>query len=93
GATAALVVIVYLAVANFATLLGVDPSSPLRWALPAAYVVAVVIGLAWGLVLRVTQPEVYAKIGLGAEAATGRATPAMARPAGNQPRHARSRTR
>ncbi|HEU5160982.1 MAG TPA: APC family permease [Streptosporangiaceae bacterium] len=93
ASTVALAIIVYLAVANFATLLGVDPTSPLRWALPAAYVVAAIIGVAWALVLSLTQPDVYAKIGLGAEAATGQATPAGFRPAGNMPRHARSRTR
>jgi amino acid transporter len=77
-AAIALGVIVYLAVDNFATLLGVEETSPLRWILPGAYVVAAVVGFGWGLILRGTQPEVYATIGLGAKAATGRAIPAAA---------------
>jgi amino acid transporter len=92
--TVALSVIVYLAVVNFATLLGVAPGSPLRWLLPAAYVVAAGVGLGWALVLRTTQPDVYAKIGLGAEAATGQATPAtIGQGGGGLPRHARPRSR
>ncbi len=93
AACVALAVIVYLAVANFATLLGVDPTSPLRWMLPAAYVVAAAAGLGWALVLRATQPDVYAKIGLGAEAATGQATPAAIGKPNGLPRHARTRIR
>lgn len=97
-ATIALLVIVYLAVANFATLLGVAATSPLRWVLPAAYVVAALVGVGWALVLRASQPDVYAQIGLGAEAATGQATPAGFRPGGGRPggglpRHARTRMR
>lgn len=71
AATICLVVIVFLAVANFATLLGVGATSPLRWILPGVYVVAAVVGLVWGLVLRAAGPEVYARIGLGAKASAG----------------------
>ncbi|HEX6472171.1 MAG TPA: APC family permease [Streptosporangiaceae bacterium] len=97
-ATVALVVIVYLAVANFATLLGVDKTSPLRWALPAAYIVAAAVGLVWAMALRAGQPDVYAKIGLGADAATGQASPAGAATGrfgrgGRPSRHARPRVR
>jgi amino acid transporter len=75
-ATVALAVMVVLAVTNFATLLGVDPTSPLRWAIPVAYPAAALLGLVWALVLRCTRPDVYAGIGLGADAATARtATP------------------
>jgi amino acid transporter len=81
-ATICLLVIVYLAVDNFATLLGVKPSSPLRWILPAAYVVAAAVGVAWALVLRSANPEVYRKIGLGAKAASTQAVPAIAPPTG-----------
>lgn len=77
-ATICLLVIVYLAVHNFATLLGVSGSSPLRWVLPCVYVAAAVLGLVWGLVLRGANPDVYARIGLGAKAATGQAVPAVA---------------
>jgi amino acid transporter len=76
-ATICLLVIVYLAVANFATLLGVSGSSPLRWILPCVYVVAAVLGLIWGLALRGANPEVYSRIGLGAKATTGQAAPAV----------------
>ncbi|MCW2899563.1 MAG: amino acid permease [Streptosporangiaceae bacterium] len=68
AASIILLVIVYLAVANLATLLGVDNASPLRWILPAAYVVATALGLVWALILRATHPNVYAGIGLGAKA-------------------------
>jgi amino acid transporter len=81
-----LVVVVYLAVANFATLLGVSGSSPLRWVLPSLYLVAAGVGLVWGLVLRGTNAEVYARIGLGAKAATGRALPAPPVPSGGSHR-------
>jgi amino acid transporter len=81
-AAIALIVVVYLAVANFATLLGVEDDSPLRWLLPAAYVAAAAIGVVWALILRGMNPDVYATIGLGAKAATGQATPAAVRPTG-----------
>jgi hypothetical protein len=69
AATIGLVVIVYLAVDNFATLLGVDTSSPPRRILPDAYIVAAAVGLVWALVLCAASPQVYLKIGLGARAA------------------------
>ncbi|MDG4837972.1 APC family permease [Micromonospora sp. WMMD967] len=65
-ATVALVVIIWLAVSNFANLLGVAPDSTLRWALPAVYPVAALLGIGWGLVLRGNRPDTYARIGLGA---------------------------
>src|SRR5262249_23531106 len=68
--------IVVLAVQHYATLLGVAPGDPAAWALPASYAVVVVIGLGWGLVLKVRRPKVYAAIGLGANAVTGQLTPA-----------------
>jgi amino acid transporter len=72
-----LLVVVYLALANFATLLGVSGSSPLRWVLPGIYLVAAVLGLVWALLLRGVNSEVYARIGLGAKAATTRNLPAV----------------
>lgn len=69
AAAGCLLVIVCLAVANFATLLGVPGSSPLRWILPGAYVVAAAVGVVWALVLRTASPDVYPRIGLGARAA------------------------
>ena len=55
---ALVVVLVY----NFDSLLG-DPTSPLRWALPALVLAAAVVGLIWGFVLRPLRPDVYAGIG------------------------------
>jgi hypothetical protein len=68
-AAIALVAVIVVAVDNFAILLGVAPDSPLRWVIPAVYPVAALLGLVWGLVLRRTRPDVYARIGLGAESA------------------------
>ncbi|MCM0676193.1 APC family permease [Micromonospora phytophila] len=74
-AAAALVVIVTLAVVNFADLLGVAPESPLRWAIPVAYPVAALLGVLWALVLRGNRPDTYARIGLGAESAAAGVLP------------------
>ncbi len=68
-AAVALIIIIILAVDNFAILLGVAPNSPLRWAIPAAYPVVALVGLHWALVLRGRRPDAYARIGLGAESA------------------------
>ncbi|MET8085545.1 APC family permease [Micromonospora sp. NPDC005237] len=68
-ATVALVVIIWLAVSNFANLLGVAPDSNLRWELPAVYPVAAALGIAWALLLRANRPDTYARIGLGAASA------------------------
>jgi amino acid transporter len=68
-------VIVVLAVLHYSTLLGVPGGSTAAWALPASYAVVAVIGLGWGLVLKSRRPEVYAAIGLGANAVTGQLTP------------------
>ncbi|MFI7432083.1 amino acid permease [Micromonospora haikouensis] len=69
-AAVALVAIITVAVDNFAILLGVAPDSALRWAVPVAYPVAALVGVLWALVLRRSRPDVYARIGLGAESAT-----------------------
>ncbi|MEV4515602.1 APC family permease [Dactylosporangium sp. NPDC049525] len=69
-AAAALLVIAYSATANFDTLLGVAPDSPLRWTIPAGYLAVTVLGVGWALVLKTARPDVYANIGLGAKAAT-----------------------
>lgn len=75
-AVAAVILAVFTIVAlvNFDVLLGVPPTDPRRWILPALYLVAIGLGLIWGAVLRATRPPVYATIGLGANAVTGRAT-------------------
>jgi amino acid transporter len=65
-----LLVVVVLTLANFATLLGVEPTSPLRWGIPLAYLVIAILGVMWALALRRRRPAVYAAIGLGAKSAT-----------------------
>lgn len=68
-ASVALLVVVYLALSNFATLLGVTADDPLRWLIPVIYLVIAVLGIFWGLTLRAKRPEVYATIGMGAKSA------------------------
>ncbi|MGC5019633.1 APC family permease [Micromonospora sp. DT47] len=74
-AAVALIVIIVVAVANFATLLGVAPDSPLRWIIPAVYPVAALLGVLWGLALRGSRSDVYARIGRGAESAAAAVLP------------------
>jgi amino acid transporter len=69
-AACALLAVAWLATANFDTLLGVAADSPVRSAIPAAYVTAMLLGVGWALVLRTTRPHLYARIGMGAKAAT-----------------------
>lgn len=66
-ATLALLAMVWAGLANYATLLGVPPGSTEAWALPAAFAVAAVVGVAYGVWLRSARPDVYPGIGLGAE--------------------------
>lgn len=68
-AAVALLGVFTLAVLNFADLLGVPADHTLRWGVPIAYLVAVLLGVVWGLVLRSRRPVIYARIGLGAESA------------------------
>ncbi|MBV9847444.1 MAG: APC family permease [Kutzneria sp.] len=68
----AMIGIVELVVANFATLLGVEPDSPLRWIFPGSFAVVAVLGIGWALILRVARPDIYRGIGLGANSVTGR---------------------
>jgi amino acid transporter len=72
--TIALVVVVFLVVANFATLLSVAEDSPLRWGVPVVYLITILLGVVWGLVLRARRPDVYATIGLGARSVTASAS-------------------
>ncbi|MEU9888783.1 APC family permease [Sphaerisporangium sp. NPDC051011] len=67
----ALCVIIGMTLINFDTVLNVAPDSAIRWILPGIFVVAIAFGLVWGRVLRATRPEVYANIGLGAQAIGG----------------------
>jgi len=68
-ATAALGWVLYLTVDQFAILLGVDPTDPLRWAFPASFAVAALLGLIWAGLLKAWRPDIYDTIGLGANAA------------------------
>lgn len=54
--------------ANFATLLGVDEASPLRWGIPAAFALTGLAGATYGLVLKARRSATYAAIGHGARA-------------------------
>jgi amino acid transporter len=67
-ATVLLALMIVLALLHYDTLLGVSSSNPAAWALPVSYVVIAVIGIAWGLILKASRPQVYASIGLGAHA-------------------------
>ncbi|SDY99819.1 Amino acid transporter [Micromonospora pattaloongensis] len=83
-ATLALVTVLVVTIREFAVLLGVAPTSPLRWLFPASYGVAALLGLGWALLLRAARPRVYAAIGWGAASATvppPPTVPAAARPA------------
>ncbi|MBT8228021.1 MAG: APC family permease [Dactylosporangium sp.] len=79
----ALGVVVILALDNVDVLLGVQADHALVWAVPTAFAVAAGLGFGWGLILRTLQPQVYARIGLGAKAALA-SMPAAAVP---NPRH------
>jgi amino acid transporter len=71
-AAAVLTGMVWLAVDNYATLLGVPPGSPAaRW-LPLVFVLAAAVGLVWAVGLRLTRPDVYAAVGSVPKAATSR---------------------
>lgn len=72
-AGALILIILYLAIANFDILLGVPSDAPIRWILPSLFLVVGVPGFIYGFVLRRTRPSVYATIGLGANSSTGRA--------------------
>jgi amino acid transporter len=62
-ATILLFALFLLLVINFDSLLAPTNPSYLRWVLPGVIVLAAIIGLIWGNVLRSTRPRVYAGIG------------------------------
>ncbi|MEU6178607.1 APC family permease [Streptomyces coeruleorubidus] len=64
----ALLVIAGYTVKDFEVLVGAGPDSSLSWILPGIIGLALVAGLALGLVLRARAPEKHARIGLGNEA-------------------------
>ncbi|SCF48774.1 amino acid/polyamine/organocation transporter, APC superfamily [Micromonospora matsumotoense] len=68
-ATAALVWMLYLTVAQFDVLLGVGADSPLRWLFPASFAAAAALGLVRAGLLKAWNPDVYVAVGMGANAA------------------------
>jgi amino acid transporter len=64
-----LLAMVWLAVRNYATLLGVAPGAPAATWFPVLFAVVAACGVGGGLLLKVRNPGVYAAIGLGADAA------------------------
>lgn len=64
-AAVAVAVVLFLVVANFGSLLGVDDSSPLRWGVPGLFAVVGIAGVGWGLAVRARDRARYDGIGLG----------------------------
>ncbi|MFR9732177.1 APC family permease [Saccharopolyspora sp. MS10] len=62
--------VLVLTLASFPVVLGAPPDSPAPWLIPGAYLVVVLAGLCWGVVLRTRYPDAYARIGMGARSAT-----------------------
>jgi amino acid transporter len=62
-ATIALVALVALLIGNFDSLLGTDPTSPLRWILPALVLLAAGVGAICATQLKALRPDIYATIG------------------------------
>lgn len=52
-------------VRDYATMLAVQESDPVRWVLPGLYLVVLVLGLVWAVVIKSLKPQVYASIGHG----------------------------
>jgi amino acid transporter len=77
---AGLTVMATLVLANFATLLGVTESSPLRWGVPAAYAATGIAGGLYGLALKARRRDTYAAIGHGAKAALPTNSPTVLPP-------------
>jgi len=72
-----------LVLVNFDVLIGTDKSSPLPWLLPAIAVVPGILGIFFGRYLKRSAPEIYSRIGHGADdeelsSGPGTATPAAA---------------
>jgi amino acid transporter len=65
-----LTVMVWLAVANYSTLLGVPAGSPLAWIFPAVYAAAALIGIGWATFLKVVTPHLQRR-GIGTALLTG----------------------
>lgn len=57
-----------LALIHFDALLGTEPDSVLPTVIPSVYAALAAVGVIWGLVLRRRRPDVYDRIGAGADA-------------------------
>ncbi|MGY0236106.1 APC family permease [Longispora urticae] len=79
-AVLALTAMVVISVSNFSGLLGVEPTSSLRWIIPALFPLAAAVGIGWALILKATRPDVYRSIGLGANSSIGRTGPSVLAP-------------
>lgn len=71
-----LLFVAYLAIDNLATLYGPGGGGPTR-IVPLAFGVIFAAGIAWGLILRRTRPEVYEGIGRGTRSAVSASTSAL----------------
>jgi GNAT superfamily N-acetyltransferase len=69
-----LLIMLWLTLDQYSTLLGLPSGHPAVWILPASFGVAGVAGILWGLYLRGNRPAVYASIGMGANSVIGRAS-------------------
>lgn len=65
-ATGLLLAVLVVLVVNFNALLSPDNPTYLAWLLPGITAVAALAGLGWGLALRSSRPDVYARVGRGA---------------------------
>lgn len=74
--TVVLGAIFFFVVTDFHNLIAVAPDHPLRWIFPLVFVVLFAIGVLVALVMKSTRPEMYASIGLGAEASASMSLPA-----------------
>lgn len=73
-ALAALAAITIVAVRDFHVMIGVPAGSAAAIGLPATYLAAALIGVAWTTYLKAAKPRIFHTIGLGAHAATGQTT-------------------
>ncbi|WP_415830290.1 GNAT family N-acetyltransferase [Kibdelosporangium persicum] len=69
-----LLVVLWLTLDQYSTLLGLPAGHPAVWILPLTFAVFGVAGICWGAYLKSARPSVYAAIGLGANSVIGRAS-------------------
>src|SRR5258705_4890076 len=79
--------VTYFAVDGFNNLLVVAPDHPLRWIIPAAYPAVAILGIIWALILKASKPDVYGRIGLGANTISGSTTQSRVLQSDYAPQH------